>query len=199
LKTTKENKNRTRHKGRCKKLDGLLTEIRTFYSLKEIQENVETELSQYKLLLEDYSQWLGSQLRNPESAKNSEQAKKTAELQKVLKTGSRKAEKKEDKRASEVTEWVQFKDIMLSSDALGEAEILFEAIEELKNKIDKLEKTKNSLIELERYGLGKDLLYVTYIHDGVPERIFFKQKKDVDMAEKFEFAADFSVARQIRQ
>jgi hypothetical protein len=180
------------------KLDGLLTEIRTFYSLKEIQENVETELNQYKMLLEDYSQWLGSQLRNPEAAKNSEQAKKTAELQKVLKTGNRKAGKNEDKKESKITEWVQFKDIMLSSDNLGEAEILFEAIEELKNKIGKLEKAKNSLIELERYGLGKDLLYVTYIHDGVPERIFFKQKKDVD-ATKFEFAADFSVAKQIRQ
>lgn len=184
---------------RVVRLDRLLTEIRTFYSLKEIQENVEAELGQYKLLLEDYSQWLGSQLRNPESDKNSELTKKTAELQKVLKTGNRKTGKKEEKNANKITEWVPFKDVMLSADALGEAEILFEATEELKNKIDKLEKVKNSLVELERYGLGKDLLYVTYVHDGVPERIFFKQKKDVDVAKKFEFAADFSVAKQIEQ
>lgn len=198
MKATKENKNQKKNKRKVVKLDGLLTEIRTFYSLKEIQENVETELNQYKMLLEDYSQWLGSQLRNPEVTKNSEHTKKTAELQKVLKTGNRKAGKNEDKKESKITEWVQFKDIMLSSDNLGEAEILFEAIEELKNKISKLEKAKNSLIELERYGLGKDLLYVTYIHDGVPERIFFKQKRDVDAA-KFEFAANFSVAKQIQQ
>jgi hypothetical protein len=122
--------------------------------------------------------------------------KKTAELQKVLKSGSRKGGKKEGKNASTVTEWVQFKDMMLSADILGEAEILFEAIEELKNKIDKLERAKNSIIELERYGLGKDLLYVAYLHDGVPERIFFKQKRNVDVAEKFEFNADFVVTEQ---
>jgi hypothetical protein len=44
--------------------------------------------------------------------------------------------------------------------------------------------------------LGKDLLYVAYLHDGVPERIFFKPKRDVDVASKFEFETEFSVARQ---
>jgi hypothetical protein len=176
-------------------LDGLLTEIRTFYSLKEIQENVEAELNQYNLLIEDYSQWLGSLLRNPETAKNPDWAKKTAELQKILKSGNKRSGKKDEKSSVNVTEWVQFKDIMLNADALGEAEILFEAINELKDKIIKLEKAKNSINELERYGLGKDLLYVTYLHDGVPEKIFFKQKKDIDIAQKFEFAADFSVLK----
>jgi len=176
-------------------LDGLLTEIRTFYSLKEIRENVEAELGQYELLLEDYSQWLGSILRNPASSKDPEWNKKTAELQRVLKSGSRKGGKKEE-NSSTVTEWVQFKDILLSADALGEAEILFEAVEELKNKITKLEKAKNSIVDLERYGLGKDLLYVAYLHDGVPERIFFKPKKDADIAGRFEFETEFTVARQ---
>jgi len=177
-------------------LDGFLTEIRTFYSLKEIRESIETEISQYKLLLEDYSQWLGSLLRNPESSKNQERMKKTAELQKVLRAGGRKGSRKEEKKFSTSTEWVQFKDVMLCAEELGEAEILFEATEELKNKVDKLEKAKNSIIDLERYGLGKELLYVTYIHDGVPEKIVFKPKKDVGVTEKFEFTADFSIAKQ---
>lgn len=177
-------------------LGEFLTEIRTFYSLKEIRESIELETSQYKLLLEDYSQWLGSLLRNPESSKDQERMKKTAELQKVLRAGGRKRSKKEDKKMETSIEWVQFKDIMICSDILGEAEMLFEATEELKDKIDKLEKAKNSLIDLERYGLGKELLYVTYIHDGVPEKIFFKPKKSVEAAEKFEFLADFSVAKQ---
>lgn len=157
---------------------------------------VEAGISQHKLLLEDYSQWLGSLLRNPESSKNQEQTKKIAELQKVLKAGSRKGSRKEEKKTGVSTEWVQFKDIMLSADALGEAEVLFEAIEELKNKIDKLEKAKNSIIDLERYGLGKDLLYIAFIHDGVPEKIVFKPKKGFGVTEKFEFEADFSVAEQ---
>jgi hypothetical protein len=177
-------------------LGEFLTEIRTFYSLKEIRESLEAEISQYKLLLEDYSQWLGSFLRNPESSKNQERMKKTAELQKVLRAGGRKGSKKEEKKAVTSTEWVQFKDVMLCADDLGEAEMLFEATEELKNKTDRLERAKNSIIDLERYGLGKELLYIAYIHDGVPEKIVFKPKKGVEATEKFEFTADFSVAEQ---
>jgi len=177
-------------------LEGFLTEIRTFYSLKEIRESVESEINQYRMLLEDYSQWLGTLLRNPEPSKGQDWAKKTAELQKLFKTGSRKGEKKEEKAMVTSTEWVQFKDVMLSAEELGEAEILFEAIEELKNKLEKLEKAKTSLIDLERYGLGKDLLFITYIHDGVPEKIAFKAKSTAGSMEKFEFVADFSVASQ---
>jgi hypothetical protein len=178
------------------RLGEFLTEIRTFYSLKEIRESLEVEISQYKLLLEDYNQWLGSFLRNPETSKSQERMKKAAELQKVLRTGGRKGSKKEEKKAGTSTEWVQFKDVMLCADDLGEAEILFEATEELKNKTDKLERAKNSIIDLERYGLGKELLYIAYIHDGVPEKIVFKPKKGAEATEKFEFTADFSIAEQ---
>jgi len=117
-------------------------------------------------------------------------------LQKVLRAGGRKGSRKEEKKLGTSTEWVQFKDVMLCADSVGEAEILFEAAEELKNKIDRLEKAKNSIVDLERYGLGKELLYITYIHDGVPEKIVFKPKKGVEAAEKFEFMTDFSIAKQ---
>ena len=177
-------------------LSNVSTEIRTFYSLKEIRESIELQLSQYKLLLDDYSQWLGSLLRNPNASKNQERAKKIAELQKIMKTGSRKSGKKEGKKLGTSSDWVQFKDLMLCTEELGEAEILFEAVEELKNKVNRLEKVKNSIIDLERYGLGKELLYITYIHDGVPEKIVFKPRKEV-AAEKFEFMADFSVIKHV--
>lgn len=178
-------------------LDGFLTEIRTFYSLKEIREGIEAEINQYKALYEDYSQWLGSLLRNPESSKKQEWVKKTAELQRILKTGSsRRGARKEEKKTGVSTEWVQFKDLMLCAEDLGEAEILFETTEELRNKIDRLEKAKNSLIDLERYGLGKELLFVVYLHEGVPEKIVFKPKKGSDVEEKFEFVADFSLTKE---
>jgi hypothetical protein len=177
-------------------LGGFLTEIRTFYSLKEIREGIEEEISQYKLLFEDYSQWLGSLLRNPENLKNQDFVKKASELQKVLKTGGKGKGKREEKKSGISTEWVQFKDVMLCSDSIGEVELLFDAAEELKNKIDRLEKVKNSIVDLERYGLGKELLYVTYIRDGVPEKIVFKQKKSAETTQKFGFTADFSVITQ---
>ena len=85
---------------------------------------------------------------------------------------------------------------MLNADALGEAEVLFEAIEDLKTKVEKLEKAKNSMVDLERYGLGKDLLYVAYVRDGIPEKIVFKPKKTTANGQKFEFSADFLVTNQ---
>ncbi|MEM2546585.1 MAG: hypothetical protein QXM37_03035 [Candidatus Bathyarchaeia archaeon] len=172
------------------------TEIRTFYSIREIREMVEAEISQHKVLLEDYSQWLGTLLRSPESSKNPEWAKRAAELQKVLKTGGRKGGKKEEK-STYSSEWVAFKDLMICADEFGEMEIIFEAVEELKNKLEKLEKAKNSLAELERYGFGKDVIYVTYIHEGVPEKIAVKPKKTLERMERFEFVADFSVVKHI--
>jgi len=75
-------------------LNEFLTEIRTFYSLKEIRQSIEQEINQHKMLLEDYSQWLGTLLRNPESSKNQEWVKKAAQLQKLLKIGGRKGGKK---------------------------------------------------------------------------------------------------------
>lgn len=165
-------------------LNEFLTEVRTFCSIKEIRQSMEQEINQHKMLLEDYSQWLGTLLRNPESSKNQEWVKKAAQLQKLLKMGGRKGGKKGEKKLGASSEWVRFKDLMLCSGDFGEAEILFEAVEELKDKIDKLEKAKNSVGDLERYGLGKDVLYITYIHDGVPEKIVFKPKKE-EAGEKF--------------
>ena len=174
-------------------MDGVATEIRTFYSAREIRETVEVEINQYKMLLDDYSQWLGALLRSPEASKNQEWTKKASDLQKILRSG-RKGERKEKPT---FTEWVKFKDLMLCADDFGEVEIIFEAVEELKNKLEKLERVKVSLMELERYGLGKNMVYVTFIHDGVPEKIAVKPKKELEGEEKFKFIADFSTIKQL--
>ncbi|MEM2440167.1 MAG: hypothetical protein QW493_03000 [Candidatus Bathyarchaeia archaeon] len=177
-------------------MDSPATEIRTFHSIREIREMVEAEISQNKALLDDYSQWLGTLLRSPESSKNPEWVKRVSELQKILRAGGRKGGKKEEKPAYS-SDWVAFKDLMLCADELGEVEIIFEAVEELKIKLERLEKAKNSLTELERYGFGKNVIYVTYIHEGVPEKIAVKPKKALEEEEKFKFMADFSVVKQI--
>lgn len=177
-------------------MDDPTTEIRTFYSIREIRELVEAEISQHKALLDDYSQWLGTLLRSPESSKNPEWAKRVSELQKVLRVGGRKGGKKEEKPTYS-SEWIAFKDLMLCADEFGEVEIIFEAVEELKSKLEKLEKAKNSLAELERYGFGKNVVYVTYIHEGVPEKIAVKPRKTIEGEEKFKFVADFSVIKHI--
>ncbi|MBS7659678.1 MAG: hypothetical protein QXT06_07805 [Candidatus Bathyarchaeia archaeon] len=166
----------------------ILTEIRTFYSIREIKEVVEERMNMLKILLDEYSQWLGALLRDPERLKDQEWGKKMAEIQKILKTGGKSGSKKEGKTTA--AEWVNFRDLLICADEFGEVEVLFEAIEDLKAKIDKLGKIKNALTELERYNLGKNIRYVTYIKDGVPEKVAFKLEKKEE--QKFKFIADFT-------
>lgn len=42
----------------------------------------------------------------------------------------------------------------------------------------------------------KNMVYVTFIHDGIPEKIAVKPKKELK-EEKFKFIADFSVIKQL--
>ncbi len=39
------------------------------------------------------------------------------------------------------------------------------------------------------------MLYITYIHDGIPEKIVFRLKKG-EATEKFEFTAELSMVKQ---
>jgi len=168
----------------------LVTEIRSFYSLKELSESLEEEINSYKAVVEEYSQRLGSFLREMEANNgNEEWFKKLSALQK-----SSKKEKGKGKKKSGLSSWISFKDIMLSKDEQGEAQMLFEAIEEINDKITRLMKAKETIEELKRLGLGGDILYVAYVRDEVPERIVLRKRGEKG-AEKFEFIATFSAAK----
>lgn len=169
-----------------------ITEIRTFYSLKNIQRTIDEEIKQYKSLLDEYSQWLGSFLRDFEEIySNQEWFRK---LERTLKSrGRTRKRKSETEELGLSLEWIPFKNLMLCANERGEAEILFEAIEEINKKIDRMDKVKNTLEDLERSGLGKDVSYITYLRDGIPEKIVLRHKKDTDFAEKFKVDIDLSV------
>ncbi|MEA2090434.1 MAG: hypothetical protein U9O89_06750 [Thermoproteota archaeon] len=168
-----------------------ITEIRTFYSLKDIQRTVDEEIEQYESLVDEYSQWLGSFLRDFEEIYGSQEWFK--KLERTLKSRARTRKgKSETGELGLSLEWIPFKNLMLCANERGEAEILFEAIEEINKKIDRMDKVKSTLEDLERSGLGKDILYITYLRDGIPEKIVLRHKKDVDFAEKFKFNIDLS-------
>lgn len=178
-------------------MEDTVTEIRSFHSLKELREKVNEATVQYKALVEDYSQWLGSLLRdslsnNSEWMKNMPNIKAKAKTPKKQKTGK-------GKKLENTQDWLPFKEIMLSASEVGEAEILFEAVEEINRKIDKLEKVKASIEDVEKAGLGKDIQYIVFIRDGIPEKIVLRHKKDARFAEKFKYAMDFSVANEAQE
>ena len=172
----------------------MVTEIRSFYSLKELSESLEEEIDSYKAVVEEYNQRLGSLLREMEATHgNEEWFKKISALQKSSKKVKSKGK---EKKAGSSSSWVVFKDIMLSKDEQGEAQILFEAIEELNNKVTRLVKIKDTIEDLKRLGLGEDILYLAYVHDDIPEKIVLHKRGEEKISEKFEFIAAFSASKK---
>jgi hypothetical protein len=175
------------------------TEIHTFTTLKELGDYVAESLDQYRMLYEDYSQWLGSLLRScEETHKNEEWYQNSAALQKSLagakKKAAGKAEKKKGKgKKSESAVWVQSGDVVLSSTEQGQAEVLFEAIEKINDKIQDMEKFKATVQQLERIGLGKNVNYIVYIEDDIPRKIVVRAKSGLPEEEAFKFATELSV------
>jgi len=180
-------------------LDYLTTEIRSFYSLQDLRENVEEEIVHFKAMVDEYSQWLGSLLRDLEPAHSNEGwFKSVSALQKYAKKGGgrKEGEKKGGKEKASWAEWVAVKGVMLNASDQGEVEILFDAIEEINRKIEQLTKAREAVDDLERLALGKEIIYVAYVHDGVPEKIVLRHKKGSEVSEKFSYIADFSMLKE---
>ena len=178
------------------------TEIHTFTSLKDLTEYITIQTSQYKSLFEDYSQWLGTVLRDAETShKNEDWYQKSAALQKTLKAQSKKpvdtdkSKKggKGGKDKEETSAWVQSGDVSISFTEQGQTEILFLAIEKINSKIQEFEKFKGTVQQLARLGLGTTVNYIVYIEEDVPRKIVLKQKATDKGGEAFKFMAELSV------
>ncbi len=179
------------------------TEIRTFATLKDITEYVVDQTEQHRALHEDYSQWLGTLLRDSEiSHKNDEWYQKSVAMQKTTKSPPKKAPEKKPagkgKKGEENSIWVPSGSIMLSSTDQGQAEILFEAIEKIGTKIQDLEKLKGSIQQLERIGLGKNVSYILYIEDDVPKKIVV-QPKNNNSDGSFKYATEMSIQAYVSE
>jgi hypothetical protein len=178
------------------------TEIRTFTSLKEISEFLVNQTSQYKALFEDYSQWLGSVLRDAESKhKGDEWFQKSAAAQKVLKTQAKKpveADKskkggKAGKGQAEESPWIETGEVSISFTDQGQTEMLFEAIEKITIKLQEYEKFKATVQQLTRLGLGQTVNYIVYLDEEIPKKIVLKQKAAAKGDDAFKFMTELSV------
>jgi len=175
------------------------TEIRTFTSLKDISEFVLSQTSQYKALFEDYSQWLGSMLRDAESKhKGEEWYKKSAAAQKLIKSQKKPVDDKSKKntkngKSQEESPWIQTGDIAISFTEQGQTEILFEAIEKIQAKLQEYDKFKNTVQQLTRLGLGQTVNYIVFLEEEVPKKIVLKPKAAANEEDQFKFAAELTV------
>jgi hypothetical protein len=176
---------------------GTGTEIRSYYSIKEIAEGVEEEIEVYRSAADEYSQWLGSFLRDTEAT--IEDKKDLKRLKDLQKGKIRKTKKEKKSRKTQESDlWIQLGDLSLTSAMQGEAEVLFDAVEEINKKIEKLENVKDAIKKLEESGLGSNVVYVTLICDGVPMKIVVRPKREGELDSKFQFEADFSILEAIQ-
>ncbi len=179
------------------------TEIHTFTSLKELTEFLANQTAQYKGIYEDYSQWLGTLMRDFDPAhKNEEWYQKTLVMQKTLRSQSKKPQEpankgkkgaKNGKGEEETSCWVQSGDIAISFTEQGQTEILFEAIEKINIKIQENEKFKLTVQQLARLGLGTAVNYIVYLEDDVPKKIVLKPKSNAKGEDAFKFMTEMSV------
>lgn len=176
----------------------LATEIITVRSLKALVAQIDEEISSYLSQKEEYSEKLGDFLREAAEKYGEEDWFKELSLDNLpkAKTKPKKGKKKKGK-AGEAEDWIQFRSMLLSSSIQGEAEIMFDAIQAITQKLDELAEAKEAVEELRNIGLGNNVEYICFIKDGVASKIVLKSV-DEESAKKFAFNRGFTVIRAIQ-
>ena len=178
----------------------LVTEIITIRSLQELNGQIEAEIDSYLSQKEEYSERLGNFLREAEEKYGDEDWFKQLSLDKLGgggKSRQKKNEKKKKKGKKESDDWVSFQGLELSSSTQGEAEVMFEAIAKITERLEELTDAKESIEELRKVGLGNDVRYICYLENGIVRKVVIKPI-DEDTAGKFTFNRGFTVIQAIQ-
>jgi hypothetical protein len=125
----------------------LVTEVVILRSLQDLAVQIDADISSYLSLKEEYSERLGNFLREAEEEYGDEDWYKQLSLDNLGKGGGR-SKKKKGKKGGGSDEWIPFKGLQLSASVKGEAEIMFETIEAITEKLEALEEAKESIGEL---------------------------------------------------
>jgi hypothetical protein len=168
----------------------LVTEIVTIDSLQDLQTRLEAENESYLSQKEEISERLGNFLRETEEEHGDEDWFKQLDLEKL---GSKRNDKKR-----KGSDWIKFQGIELSSNLQGEAEVMFEAISKISEKLEALDRAIESLEDLRKVGLGNDVRYTCYLDDGVLSKIVIKPADD-DTLVKFTFNRGFTVLQGVQR
>jgi hypothetical protein len=178
----------------------LVTEIITIRSLQELNGQIEAEIDSYLSQKEEYSERLGNFLREAEEKYGDEDWFKQLSLDKLGgggKSRQKKNEKKKKKGKKESDDWVPFQGLELSSSIQGEAEVMFEAIAKITERLEGLTDAKESIEELRKVGLGNDVRYICYLENGIVRKVVIKPIGE-DTAGKFTFNRGFTVIQAIQ-
>lgn len=146
-------------------------EIREFPSLNELSEYIEKEITWYETLFKEYSEKLGSLLRK--HGYSSEEIERILREKGLTRQAAGGKGKKGKPPSSEG--WFSYKGLLFSADKQGQAEILFESIENAEKIISKMKEARSLIEELQKIGFGPGLAFSVYFVNGVPEKIYVRK------------------------
>lgn len=131
-------------------------DVMYFHTIAELQLLVESDLQVLKKKSGEYSESIGEKLRSGNTASDSAEM---AELKEKLEGPVDPKKKKRVKKKDQKTNWYDFGHISVYDGigTKGELEIYFKALEELKSKIERLEKIKEAIDDMISKGVKREL------------------------------------------
>ena len=187
--------------------------IYRFDSIQELQESVDKKIKDLNDKIDSQSKLIGDKIRegeknnaeelsdlkeklNPENSKNKKGDDKKSKNKKGddKKSKNKKGDNKKKKsKKGELQNWIDYESLHLYNGVgtRGELELYFKSLEEMKIESERLTNTKNSLEQLMKSGIKKELAGVGYEqHDGPYELAFIKSELK---REKFSFKTILTV------
>ncbi|EGP93730.1 hypothetical protein [Nitrosarchaeum koreense] len=187
--------------------------IRRYNTVKDLKSNLEKEIDETEQSINEYSNVLGNKIRlNEEFSKddpeflelksklenNPADKKKTDTKTEDLKNNDKKKSekkmvekpKKQSKKNSE--HWYNLDQIMVYNGIglKGELELYFKAIDDLKSKLEMLQRTLSALNNIIEKGLKEDMACIAFHGSNGPLQISFLKTSDI--RKNFSFKSIYS-------
>ena len=171
-------------------------DVMYFHTITELQSSVENDLQVLKKKSGEYSESIGEKLRSGNTANDQAEM---AELKEKLEGPVDPKKKKPVKKKDQKTNWYDMGHISVYDGigTKGELEIYFKALEELKSKIERLEKIKQAIDDMISRGVKRELGCMAVLNHDLTLQISFITARESKA--KFSYKSIFNVPIEVIQ
>ena len=165
-------------------------DVMYFHTITELQSSIENDLQVLKKKSGEYSESIGEKLR---SGNTSSDQVEMAELKEKLEGPVDPKKKKPVKKKDQKTNWHDLGNISVYDGigTKGELEIYFKALEELKSKIERLEKIKQAIEDMISRGVKRELGCMAVLNHDLTLQISFITAREPKT--KFSYKSIFNI------
>ena len=169
-------------------------DIMYFHTIAELQSSVENDLQALKKKSGEYSESIGEKLRSENTTSDSTEM---AELKEKLEGTIDPKKKKPIKKKDQKTNWYELGPISVYDGigTKGELEIYFKGLTELKSKIERLEKIKETIDDIISKGVKRDLGCIALLNHDLSLQISFTKARQPNA--KFSYKSIFTLPNEV--